>query len=179
MRKDRRGSLMLLIMVFLSHGILANGADDIVSEGSEFRRMEARLPENCWLEAGRRYYIDPWLLYAIAQQESGLNNVAVNLRNKDGSIDIGLMQINTKWLPRLNKYGIRLKDLYEPCMNVHVGAWILALAIRQHGSSWEAVGAYNAGSNPERQHRRAIYAASVYRHYVHNMRVYGQFIDTH
>ncbi|MFC0022236.1 transglycosylase SLT domain-containing protein [Neisseria gonorrhoeae] len=35
-------------------------------------------------------------------------------------------------------------DVWNPCTNVHIGAWILANSYRQHGKSWEAVGAYNA-----------------------------------
>ena len=36
--------------------------------------------KNCWVDAGTRYQIDPWLLYSIAQQESSLNPLAVNHR---------------------------------------------------------------------------------------------------
>ncbi|PIV87852.1 MAG: hypothetical protein COW48_09240 [Hydrogenophilales bacterium CG17_big_fil_post_rev_8_21_14_2_50_63_12] len=49
----------------------------------------------CWKEAGTRYGVSPQLLYAIARTESGLNPQAIG-RNRNGSRDIGLMQIN--WL---------------------------------------------------------------------------------
>ena len=54
----------------------------------------------CWVEAGDRHSIEPELLYAIALVESGLNPGAVN-HNNDGSRDVGLMQINSMHLPRL------------------------------------------------------------------------------
>jgi len=107
----------------------------------------------CWDEAAVRYQVSGSLLYAIAQTESGMNPRAVGW-NHDGSRDIGLMQINSSWLPTLAPYGIAERDLFEPCTNIHVAAWILARKVRRYGYTWEAVGAYNA-SNPERRHAYA------------------------
>lgn len=111
----------------------------------------------CWQEAGSRYQIAPALLYAIARTESALNPTASH-RNRDGSMDIGLMQINSVWLPDLAKYGISARDLWEPCTNIHVGAWVLAQKIKKHGMTWDAVGAYNATTPLKRTH----YAWKVY-----------------
>jgi len=96
----------------------------------------------CWEEAATRYQVSSTLLYAIARTESGLNPRAVG-RNTNGSRDIGLMQINSAWLPTLSRYGITERELFEPCTSIHVGAWILAGNIQRLGYSWEAVGAYN------------------------------------
>ena len=112
----------------------------------------------CWDEAGRRYGINSYLLYAIAKTESSLNPSAIN-RNKNGSYDIGLMQINSRWLPTLLKYGITEKHLYDPCVSIEVGAWILAQNVQRLGSSWVAIGAYNS-SDPA---RRLRYALKVYK----------------
>jgi soluble lytic murein transglycosylase-like protein len=113
----------------------------------------------CWEEAGARYNIHPQLLYAIAKTESGLRPTAKN-RNRNGSYDIGIMQINTLWLPTLRRHGIKEEELWEPCLNIHVGAWILAQNIRRIGSSWKAVGAYNSGKPAI----RLKYAQKVYKH---------------
>ena len=112
----------------------------------------------CWEEAASRYGVNPHLLYAIAKTESGLNPKAVN-RNKNGSVDLGLMQINSRWFPILRKHGIDEQSLLDPCTSIHVGAWILAENMRRMGNSWEAVGAYNA-RNPVLRQR---YAGKVYR----------------
>ncbi len=92
-----------------------------------------------------RYQVNSALLYAIARTESGLNPQAIG-RNSNGSRDIGLMQINSAWLPTLASHGIGERDLFEPCTNIHVGAWILAGNVSRLGYTWEAVGAYNTAS---------------------------------
>jgi soluble lytic murein transglycosylase-like protein len=113
----------------------------------------------CWNEVGLRYGINPYLLYAIAKTESRLDPHAVNRNNGNGSYDVGLMQINSAWLPRLRAMGIREEQLFDACVNLEVGAWILAQNMQRLGSSWTAVGAYNATSAD----RRLSYAISVYR----------------
>ncbi|MBE0624602.1 MAG: lytic transglycosylase domain-containing protein [Burkholderiales bacterium] len=99
----------------------------------------------CWDDAAMRYQVSSALLYAIARTESGLDPNAVG-RNANGSRDIGLMQINSAWLPTLASHGIGERELFEPCTNIYVGAWILAGKVSRHGYTWEAVGAYNAAS---------------------------------
>lgn len=100
----------------------------------------------CFVASGAKYSIDPRLLWAIAETESSGRADARNLSHlpRTGTIDIGLMQINSSWLPTLARYGItRDRLLADPCLNIDVGAWILARTIRQQGASWDAVGAYN------------------------------------
>ena len=111
----------------------------------------------CLQDAARTYGVHLRLLTAIAQVESRLQPDAVH-RNRDGSVDIGLMQINSRWLPTLREHGIERHDLLDPCVSVHVGAWILADNIGRLGLSWAAVGAYNAASPA----KRLRYANKVY-----------------
>ncbi|MBI4294450.1 MAG: lytic transglycosylase domain-containing protein [Betaproteobacteria bacterium] len=99
----------------------------------------------CWDDAATRYQVNSTLLHAIARTESGLNPVAIG-RNPNGSRDIGLMQINSAWLSTLATYGINERELFEPCTNIHVGAWILSHNFYRLGYTWDAVGAYNAAS---------------------------------
>jgi soluble lytic murein transglycosylase-like protein len=118
---------------------------------------------NCWAAASYRYHLPIELLYAIGQQESSIRSDAVSV-NPDGSIDLGLMQINSRWLPVLQGYGISRDDLLQkPCANIQVGAWILSQAVERAGYNWQAIGAYNAGpinanmSKAQRQRKIAKY----------------------
>lgn len=112
----------------------------------------------CWEEAANKYGVNPHLLYAIAKTESSLNPKAIN-RNRNGSYDVGLMQINSLWFPTLRRYGISETQLFEPCISIQVGAWILAQNMRRLGNSWEAVGSYNSGDPA----RGLQYAMKVYK----------------
>ncbi|MCZ8438960.1 transglycosylase SLT domain-containing protein [Achromobacter xylosoxidans] len=124
-----------------------------------------QLTPQCFEAAGARYRIDPLLLYAIAQVESRMQPAAVN-HNRDGSVDYGVMQINSVHLPRLKQRGIDARRLLdEPCTAVHVGASILADMISRLGYSWDAVGAYNAGAAQGRAAARGRYAAKVWERY--------------
>lgn len=112
----------------------------------------------CWEAAGRRYGIDPRLLYAIARTESSLDPRAIN-RNKNGSYDVGLMQINSSWFPLLKRHGIEERHLYDPCVSLQVGSWILAQNLRRLRDPWLAVGAYNSPTPA----RARAYALKVYK----------------
>lgn len=114
---------------------------------------------SCWNDAAARYQVSPALLYAIAKQESALNPDAVSALNADGSYDIGLMQINSKWLPTLAQFGITERHLHNGCTSVHVGAWMLAHNFCRLGFTWRAVGAYNA----KNEQKRARYARAIHR----------------
>jgi len=115
----------------------------------------------CVMQAARRYQVDERLIHAIIQVESSGNPAALN-RNANGSKDIGLMQINSSWLPVLGRYGVKRHQLYDPCTNIHVGTWLLAGNIARYGHTWRAVGAYNARSHAKRE----SYAAKVWRRYM-------------
>ncbi|CAG4914306.1 lytic transglycosylase domain-containing protein [Paraburkholderia gardini] len=113
---------------------------------------------DCLDDAAAYRNINVQLVRAIAQHESGMRANAVNV-NSNGSEDIGLMQINSSWLPRLARYGIGREQLLNACVNAYVGTWILASNVRQFGPTWKAVGAYNAMSSS----KQLVYANAIYR----------------
>ena len=112
--------------------------------------------DSCIAKAASHHHVDLNLLRAIAKVESDMNPRA-QAKNKNGSSDTGLMQINDWWLPTLSKYGIKKSDLLDACTSAYVGAWILAHSIKTHGLTWRAVGAYNS---PTPKNQR-IYAEKV------------------
>ena len=127
------------------------------------------VPDQCFDDAAQRYGVDAALLKAVARAESNLRPDAINSTHvqQTRTRDIGLMQINTSWLPQLARHGITEQHLFQPCTNVAVGAWILAGELARHGDTWEAVGAYNASCSVLKgaacTQARQRYAWRVYR----------------
>lgn len=113
-------------------------------------------PVACVWAAADHYHLPPLALVGILEAEGGRAGLAH--RNADGSEDLGPMQINTRWLPRLERYGLgRARLLSDPCANVWAGAWILALAIARDGDVWTAIGHYHSGRPAEsRKYRRRV-----------------------
>jgi soluble lytic murein transglycosylase-like protein len=129
------------------------------------RKIEQNHPVpfmDCFQRAATKYQIDIVLLTAIAETESRFNQKATH-KNRDGSDDIGIMQINTQWLPTLKKFGIEKQHLFEPCTNIDIAGWILAHNFASHGQSLVALGAYNAGfkNQPALNHIRKKYAVQI------------------
>lgn len=112
----------------------------------------------CFASAAQYHGVAEPLLRAIAMQESGMQ---VNARraNTNGTQDLGLMQINSRWLPQLQAQGVSRELLMQPCANIYVGAWVLALSLREHGDSWQALGRYHSAT----PHLNQQYAWAVYR----------------
>lgn len=119
--------------------------------------MHGTARADCIDDAAAFQHLNVSLMRGIAQVESGMRPDRVNT-NSNGTVDIGLMQINSSWLPVLAREGISEQSLFDACTNAYVGAWILSENIRQFGPNWNAVGAYNAAS-PD---KRLSYARKVY-----------------
>lgn len=122
------------------------------------------LAADCFETAGEDAGIDPDLLRAIAWQESRLNYSVIG-KNPGAGYGMGLMQIDSQHLGNMRKRGIDRELLVSDiCTNIYSGALILAKAFNKWGTTWEAVGAYNAGfaATPGQHFRRMVYARKVY-----------------
>jgi len=104
---------------------------------------------DCFNRAAKYYHVNHEVLRAIAQVESSLNPNAIR-KNKNGSVDRGLMQINSIHLPLLNKYGIHKKDLMDGCSSIYVGAYLLKRSVDRYGNTLEAIGSYHSATPGER-----------------------------
>jgi soluble lytic murein transglycosylase-like protein len=80
------------------------------------------------------------IMVGIAQHESGLDPVAIH-RNANGTLDVGLAQVNSAnfgWL------GLTLQTALDPCRNLAAGARVLLA--RYNGNPLDSVkAAYAAG----------------------------------
>jgi soluble lytic murein transglycosylase-like protein len=124
---------------------------------------------NCWLAAATAFEpnVPPALLYAIAKVETAFDPRAIEFP-RNGTRSVGVMQINSIWFDELAAAGISEKELYDPCVNIHAGAWILSQEVKRYGYTWEAIGAYNAGpydakSRPWKLKHYRAYATKVLR----------------
>lgn len=107
--------------------------------------------DKCFNAASKQYKIPTKLLKAIAKTETKLDPLAIHI-NSNHSYDVGIMQINSSWLPKLKRVRISEAELLDGCKNIQIGAWILAQNIKQYGFTRKAIGAYNA-TTPELQER--------------------------
>lgn len=102
------------------------------------------VPLECINQAAVNYHVPATMIVSVMQIEDGRNGVAS--KNKNGSYDLGVMQINTTWLSTFNKFGISKEALqYDPCVNVNAGTWLLAKAIAKSGG-WRGVGNYHSAT---------------------------------
>ena len=115
-------------------------------------------------EAGKRYGVDPKVLLAIGMTESKLNPHAINRANRNKTIDVGIMQINSWWFKRLKRYTKDLNVLYDARFNIHVGAWVFRKCTNRFGTTWRAVDCYNKGEN--KAHNNSRYVRLVNKNYV-------------
>jgi len=134
----------MMVALGISSSVVAQGVD---------------IPRCTWESVAQKHAVNPYLLFAIATTESRLRPGVVSKKNKDGTYDIGLMQINSSWLPKLGRYGVSEASLFDSCVNLDVGAWILAGNMKRLGNTWKAVGAYNAKSEA----KQLSYAKQVLR----------------
>ena len=100
---------------------------------------------DCFDAAAAYQHVNPMVLRAIAWQESHNRADATHV-NANGSVDYGVMQINTIHLSTLARYGIGREALMSPCKNIYIAAWQLRRMILKYGNTWAAVGAYHSAT---------------------------------
>jgi hypothetical protein len=119
----------------------------------------------CIKAAASLYDLPAGILLILLDVENGrLGEVS---ENKNRTVDIGPMQVNDSWLPKLAHHWrasrestyLALRD--EICANIEGGAWILRQALDEaKGDFWEGVALYHSHSGP----MKTAYLRSVYRH---------------
>ncbi|MBP2480194.1 hypothetical protein J3A72_000486 [Stenotrophomonas sp. PvP093] len=105
----------------------------------------------CVAAAAERYAVPSPLLLAVMRTEGGTTG-RTSRPNGNGSLDLGLMQINEIHLPELARYGIsREMVIHNECVNIFIGAFILSRELSKPGADyWTNVGAYNSRTPCER-----------------------------
>ncbi len=93
--------------------------------------------------------------------------------NPDGSEDLGLMQVNTRWLGPLARYtglsesAVRFRLVEWPCYNIAAAGAILRVYLNEaHGDLMDAIGDYHSHTPALNQAYQEQVMRSAYRLFV-------------
>jgi hypothetical protein len=95
------------------------------------------------------YRLPPRVLPSIHAVEGGRPGTVSH--NLDGSDDLGVMQINSRWIQPLARYigesdiSVRARLIQDPCFNIAAaGAIMRTYMIESHGDLMRAIGFYHS-----------------------------------
>ncbi len=121
----------------------------------------------CVAQASSRYQVPELLMHAVLMKENGRTGKCS--RNRNGTYDCGLAQINTSWTDYFARHGIRYESIAnDACLNIHVSGYILRRNFDQKRDWFKAIVAYNIGPanwTPERYRVGWRYGNDVVRYW--------------
>ncbi len=94
-------------------------------------------------EIAEKHGMDPQLIYAVIEMESGFNPHATSSANA-----MGLMQL----IPETAE-SLKVKDPFDPYENIQAGVRYLKMQLERFGSIELALAAYNAGPGAVQNHK--------------------------
>jgi transglycosylase-like protein with SLT domain len=120
----------------------------------------------CMVLAARLYALPPRVLPSIQAVEGGRPGSVS--RNRDGSEDLGVMQVTTRWIPALAAQArmpadvVRWRLINEPCFNIVSAGAIMRLYLDEtRGDLLRAVGNYHSHTEPlNRQYQLQVLRAA-------------------
>lgn len=104
----------------------------------------------CLMLAAETYSVPPAVMVGIMNVEGG--RVGQEVRNTNGTYDLGPMQINTIWLPelaaywRVDQHTARSWVRDNGCVNMHVSAWILRGRLDKTRNLYSAIAHYHSAT---------------------------------
>jgi len=134
-----RRSVLLIGMLgceFLTHPAQTRATNDAAMVGVCIRRAAQGHP---WLEK---------TLWGLHDQEAGW--IGAEVRNSDGSHDLGPLQVNSWWVRRVSQLvgrppvQVRYWLIHDACFNVDVARWIFLSGLGTTGDYWRAIGTYHS-----------------------------------
>jgi hypothetical protein len=135
-----RRALAILAVSFVAACEPARAADDLA---------KGAFVKECIDAAAHAHSIPAEVLLILLNVENG--RLGAVSQNKNDTVDIGPMQVNQIWVPKLAEHWRAsraaayraLRD--EFCANVEGGAWILRQALDEaDGDLWEGIGLYHS-----------------------------------
>jgi hypothetical protein len=146
------------------------------TQGASAIALPARLPAACIVQSANDYALPAILMTSIIYVESRGRSVIGH--NKNGSLDIGVAQHNTRsWVPYFrDRYGIKPQTLLDsPCQSIRAQAYALRSELNNPECRgvdlWCAVGRYHS---PRNHVLRQIYTEKVQKAMIKMLRT-GKF----
>jgi hypothetical protein len=103
----------------------------------------------CMLAVSQFYHLPPRVLPSIQVVEAGQPGTVS--RNFNGTADLGVMQVNTRWLPYIARAWhmtprvVAGRLINDPCFNIAVAGAIMRIYLDEsHGNVVQAVGYYHS-----------------------------------
>jgi hypothetical protein len=126
----------------------------------------------CMALVASLYGLPPRVLPSVQAVEGGRPGSVHD--NADGSRDLGVMQVNTRWLPALSTYTgldqsvIRERLIWRPCFNIAAAGAILRTYLDEaRGDLMQAIGYYHSHSAPLSQKYQQLVLGAATRLFVH------------
>lgn len=108
---------------------------------------EARLGLCIRQAAGGRAWLEK-TLWGLRDKEAGW--IGAEVPNSNGSDDLGPLQVNSYWVPKLAvltrrpEGQVRAWLINDPCFNVQAARWIFLTGLTLTRDYWRAVGVYHS-----------------------------------
>jgi soluble lytic murein transglycosylase-like protein len=113
-------------------------------------KWDVKLVEKVWKEAIKQNF-NPIVALSVVGHESNFKSKVKGKPNKDGSVDFGLFQLNSRFHPQ-----------FKNDVDAHIayGVRFLRQNVEKYGLE-KGLGVYNAGALPDRENKRKAYVARV------------------
>jgi hypothetical protein len=120
--------------------------------------------EKCTAFSSSVFNVPQIAVKVLVKTEGG--RIGTIMRNDNGTFDLGVMQINSSNLSRIQAvypYVTWRHIAFDPCINIMVGTWFLSEKIKDRdGDIWEGIGDYHSRT-PVYHARYLKKAKSAYR----------------
>lgn len=147
-------SIAILSVMLMPVPVLAKqAAPGEAAEIARCIRMASR--GHAWLEK---------TLWGLREQEAGW--LGAEVANSNGTHDLGPLQINSWWVPRIaglidrSEHQVRHWLRHDACFNADAARWIFLSGLKATGDYWKAIGVYHSPT----AWRQRTYAAKVAAH---------------
>jgi hypothetical protein len=135
--------------------------------GFDRAKADEVMIENCLNAAADLHHLPAGLLVLLINVEAG--RLGAVSQNSNGTVDIGPMQVNDTWVPKIARHWRASTDAsYQAlrdsfCANVEGGAWILRQALDEaRGILWEGVALYHSHAPIHKlEYMRLVYAQAM------------------